>query len=80
MYASETAPISQCGPSAGYDKSCYGVFHILAVLDHKKAEVATNVWLSILHNRTLIMGWLLAPRSASDVPINAAWIPEIHAS
>jgi hypothetical protein len=35
--------------------------HILAVLDHKKAGVSTNVWLRILHNRALDLGWLLAP-------------------
>lgn len=35
--------------------------HLLAVLDHKKAEVSTNVWLRILHNRALDLGWLLAP-------------------
>jgi len=26
---------------------------LLAVLDHKKAGVSTNVWLRILHNRAL---------------------------
>jgi len=35
--------------------------HLLAVLDHKKAGVSTNVWLRILHNRALDLGWLLAP-------------------
>ncbi len=35
--------------------------HILAVLDHKKAGVSTNVWLRILHNRALDLGWLLTP-------------------
>ena len=35
--------------------------HFLAVLDHKKAGVSTNVWLRILHNRALDLGWLLAP-------------------
>jgi integrase len=35
--------------------------HILAVLDHKKAGVSTNVWLRIRHNRALDLGWLLAP-------------------
>jgi integrase len=34
---------------------------LLAVLDHKKAGVSTNVWLRILHNRALDLGWLLAP-------------------
>lgn len=32
--------------------------HILAVLEHKKAGVSTNVWLRILHNRALDLGWL----------------------
>jgi len=35
--------------------------HILAVLDHKNAGVSTNVWLRVLHNRALDLGWLLAP-------------------
>lgn len=35
--------------------------HFLAVLNHKKAGVSTNVWLRILHNRALDLGWLLAP-------------------
>jgi integrase len=35
--------------------------HLLAVLAHKKAGVSTNVWLRILHNRALDLGWLLAP-------------------
>jgi integrase len=35
--------------------------HLLAVLDHKRAGVSTNVWLRILHNRALDLGWLLAP-------------------
>jgi len=35
--------------------------HFLAVLDHKKAGVSTNVWLRILHNRALDLGWLLSP-------------------
>jgi len=35
--------------------------HLLAILDHKKAGVSTNVWLRILHNRALDLGWLLAP-------------------
>ena len=35
--------------------------HLLAVLEHKKAGVSTNVWLRILHNRALDLGWLLAP-------------------
>ena len=35
--------------------------HFLAVLDHKKAGVSTNVWLRILHNRALNLGWLIAP-------------------
>jgi len=35
--------------------------HLLAVLDHKKAGVSTNVWLRILHNRALDLGWLMAP-------------------
>ena len=35
--------------------------HFLAVLDHKKAGVSTNVWLRILHNRAIDLGWLLAP-------------------
>jgi integrase len=35
--------------------------HFLAVLDHKKAGTSTNVWLRILHNRALDMGWLLSP-------------------
>lgn len=35
--------------------------HLLAVLDHKKAGVSTNVWLRILHNRALDLGWLLSP-------------------
>jgi integrase len=35
--------------------------HLLAVLDHKKAGVSANVWLRILHNRALDLGWLLAP-------------------
>ena len=35
--------------------------HFLAVLDHKKAGVSTNVWLRILHNRALDLGWLLVP-------------------
>ena len=29
---------------------------LLAVLDHKKAGVSTNVWLRILHNRALDLG------------------------
>lgn len=35
--------------------------HFLAVLDHKKAGVSTNVWLRILHNRAMDLGWLLSP-------------------
>ncbi len=35
--------------------------HFLAVLEHKKAGVSTNVWLRILNNRALDLGWLLAP-------------------
>jgi len=35
--------------------------HFLAVLRHPRAGVSTNVWLRILHNRALDMGWLLAP-------------------
>ena len=35
--------------------------HSLAVLRHPRAGVSTNVWLRILHNRALDMGWLLAP-------------------
>jgi hypothetical protein len=35
--------------------------HFLAVLNHKKAGVSTNVWLRILHNRALDMGWQLSP-------------------
>jgi len=35
--------------------------HFLAVLDHKQAGVSTNVWLRILHNRALDLGWLLSP-------------------
>jgi integrase len=35
--------------------------HLLAVLEHKRAGVSTNVWLRILHNRALDLGWLLAP-------------------
>lgn len=35
--------------------------HFLAILEHKKAGVSTNVWLRILHNRALDLGWLLAP-------------------
>jgi integrase len=35
--------------------------HFLAVLRHARAGVSTNVWLRILHNRALDMGWLLAP-------------------
>ena len=34
--------------------------HFLAVLEHKRAGVSTNVWLRILHNRALDLGWLLA--------------------
>jgi hypothetical protein len=48
--------------------------------DHKEAGVSTHVWLHILHHRALDMDELLAPWSASDVPLNADWIPEIHAS
>jgi integrase len=35
--------------------------HFFAVLRHPRAGVSTNVWLRILHNRALDMGWLLAP-------------------
>jgi integrase len=35
--------------------------HLLAVLEHRKAGVSTNVWLRILHNRAIDLGWLLAP-------------------
>ena len=35
--------------------------HFLAVLNHQKAGVSTNVWLRILHNRALDLGWLLTP-------------------
>jgi integrase len=35
--------------------------HFLAVLNHNKAGVSTNVWLRILHNRALDMGWQLSP-------------------
>lgn len=35
--------------------------HFQAVLDHRKAGTSTNVWLRILHNYALDMGWLLAP-------------------
>ena len=35
--------------------------HFLAILDHKKAGVSTNVWLRILHNRAIDLGWLLTP-------------------
>jgi hypothetical protein len=46
--------------------------HLLAVLDHKKAGVSTNVWLRILHNRALDLGWLLAP----VIPVRrVAWFP-----
>jgi integrase len=41
--------------------------HFLAILDHKKAGVSTNVWLRILHNRALDMGWLLSPVMAKRV-------------
>jgi hypothetical protein len=34
---------------------------ILAVLDHKKAGVSTNVWLRILPNRTLDLGLATHP-------------------
>ncbi len=35
--------------------------HLLAVLRHPRAGVSTNVWLRILHNRALGLGWLLNP-------------------
>jgi integrase len=35
--------------------------NVLSVLNHPKAGVSTNVWLRILHNRALDLGWLLAP-------------------
>jgi hypothetical protein len=35
--------------------------HFFAVLRHPRAGVSSNVWLRILHNRALDMGWLLAP-------------------
>src|ERR1700690_3393352 len=35
--------------------------HFLEILNHEKAGVSTNVWLRILHNRALDLGWLLAP-------------------
>lgn len=33
----------------------------LAVLRHRKAGTSTNVWLRVLHNYAMDMGWLLAP-------------------
>jgi integrase len=35
--------------------------HFLAILNHHKAGVSTNVWLRILHNRALDLGWQLTP-------------------
>ena len=35
--------------------------HFLSVLRHPEAGVSTNVWLRIVHNRALNLGWLLAP-------------------
>ena len=41
--------------------------HFLSVLRHPKAGVSTNVWLRILHNRALNLGWLLAPVLAKAI-------------
>ncbi len=46
--------------------------HFMEVLRHKRAGVSTNVWLRILHNRALDLGWLLAP-----VLVKRAW-PKIR--
>jgi hypothetical protein len=35
--------------------------HFLAVLCHPRAGVSANVWLRILHNRVLDLGWILSP-------------------
>jgi hypothetical protein len=35
--------------------------HFLAVLNHPEAGVSTNVFLRILHNRALDLGWILQP-------------------
>ncbi len=41
--------------------------HFVAVLRHSQAGTSTNVWLRILHNFALDMGWLLAPVLAKKV-------------
>ncbi|MEM1223627.1 MAG: tyrosine-type recombinase/integrase, partial [Verrucomicrobiota bacterium] len=41
--------------------------HFRKVLRHTKAGTSTNVWLRILHNYALDMGWLLAPVIAKKV-------------
>ena len=35
--------------------------HFLAVLNHPEAGVSTNVFLRILHNRALDLGWIVQP-------------------
>ena len=41
--------------------------HFLSVLRHPRAGVSTNVWLRIVHNRALNLGWLLAPVLAKAI-------------
>jgi integrase len=46
--------------------------HFMAVLRHADSGTSTNVWLRILHNHAVDMGWLLAPVLPKKV-----W-PKIH--
>ena len=40
--------------------------HFLAVLNHPEAGVSTNVFLRILHNRALDLGWIVQPVIAKN--------------